>query len=737
MSDPADEPGRGPVSLSEETTNHSEVVFDNSSSASLTEAEITASVRKQEIVPTIDAPVTQRDLVGGIAIFPATWLEEMRKAIREEVNESIQRIQEITELPPGRSSVNPSVAGSTTSSVEATSSSAHALVSAANLEDSPPASQKPGVRFSDRRHFSKRPAGVSRHSSSSLPLVEWGLLFDSDGTATGRLGQVIEGLAEYIIYEYSPKKSVAIPPEKLGKFYSKYRLEKESYPFCTVFDAAQGDSLADLYLTLGCQFHLIQKDSCSIPSVPALTPDGFVRFLTLCIVAYPDEEFRRWERLVADIPLSTNSDPAAVGVQREDLPRTIIRSYFPAKPDVKNKKLLDTSMKILLPSMRRPGLDSMLSTSSPVAAVQQTATAALLQLPPHQRYKPSPKSRSTTEEDTILVNEYVPRSNRRRFTPTTLQTIGDESAVKDYDDPRERHQNGGMPFMSSSQDSPVEGGGVKLRPSHRSGGGGSERISPTEYQFSPDHRWPQRQQPRSFSFSSRPSSYEDSSYSPNSSPPPERGNVDTATNHILIPPPPVGSRRQSSPIPLAPPPLPPSSSQTGTSHLSASAPSIGGIEPTSSSSLVHAGSRLSVSHPGSRTLVAAAQTQAQGYGPVDTSFSTFSIGPEHRQPLDRLGYDRSIMFPLSSLSTLRAGPLTISEIAKEGGGRSSGSHRKKSSHRRRGSSVAPAASDEEGGDERGLTWGEFFEAQKGGQGQPAESAKPVPPSPGGYYYFDD
>lgn len=62
-----------------------------------------------------------------------------------------------------------------------------------------PTSQKPSVRFGDRRTFHKRPAGVSRQISGHELSAEWGLLFDEDGNATHRLGRVLRGLAKHMV----------------------------------------------------------------------------------------------------------------------------------------------------------------------------------------------------------------------------------------------------------------------------------------------------------------------------------------------------------------------------------------------------------------------------------------------------------------------------------------------------------------------------------------------------------
>jgi len=80
---------------------------------------------------------------------------------------------------------------------------------------SPPSSplEKPGVRFSDRR-----PAVARTYSTAELSTIDqkWGRLFDSEGTPTKRLGQFLRGLANHIIDDFPPKKSIVVTPTKMA-----------------------------------------------------------------------------------------------------------------------------------------------------------------------------------------------------------------------------------------------------------------------------------------------------------------------------------------------------------------------------------------------------------------------------------------------------------------------------------------------------------------------------------------
>jgi len=80
---------------------------------------------------------------------------------------------------------------------------------------SPPSSplDRPSVRFSDRR------PGVARtYSTAELSTIDqkWGRLFDSEGTPTKRLGEFLRGLANHIIDDFPPRKSIVVTPTKMA-----------------------------------------------------------------------------------------------------------------------------------------------------------------------------------------------------------------------------------------------------------------------------------------------------------------------------------------------------------------------------------------------------------------------------------------------------------------------------------------------------------------------------------------
>lgn len=218
---------------------------------------------------------------------------------------------------------------------------------------------KPAVRFTDRgppRAYARRPATSRRSSANVVPTItEWGALFDEKGYATFRNGQFLRGLAKHIIDDFAPNSSnLVITPEKLSVLYSKYRLDSEVCPFLEVFNSRArdiNDRIADFFSDLDCQYHLIQLDPYSRPRVPALTPVGFAQFLTTCILAHPDEEFRRLDKIVTDVQIFV-ADPATADSPPEKLPRQLIRSQFPVRHDPKSRKVLAAALDDLVYDLR-------------------------------------------------------------------------------------------------------------------------------------------------------------------------------------------------------------------------------------------------------------------------------------------------------------------------------------------------------------------------------------------------
>jgi hypothetical protein len=218
------------------------------------------------------------------------------------------------------------------------------------LPPQPPTSKaRPSVRFSKspiilneepepRHSVPQRPASRSAIPSDpakqgptlSAVDLKWGRLFDDRGDPTPRLGQVLRGISNYLIAEYSPRNSLVVTPEKLKVFYHEYKLETETFPFQQIFDCRPHgalDNLETLYQHLRCENHLVQRRPGGMPHIPSLTPAGFERWMTCQIQAFPEQEAKRLNLIMADLPII--ADGAFEDGKPERLPKQLSRHLLP------------------------------------------------------------------------------------------------------------------------------------------------------------------------------------------------------------------------------------------------------------------------------------------------------------------------------------------------------------------------------------------------------------------------
>ncbi|KAF9775838.1 hypothetical protein IL306_006030 [Fusarium sp. DS 682] len=277
-------------------------------------------------------------------VKPASHVSTSRESVREEpkkhepASSSFDLKSKSTDHP---SSSRSSIGSHSTSYISdsASSRASHRSSSPpkpAVKESSPPAPKpRPCVRFSkapiilnegpEPRHPGPRP--ISRSVPPPEPAkqgptlsavdLKWGTLFDDKGEPTKRLGQVLRGIANYLIAEYSPHNSLVVTPEKLNAFYLEYKLDSETFPFQQT-----------LYQHLRCENHLIQRRPGGMPHIPSLTPAGFERWMTCQIRAFPDQEAKRLNHIMTDLPIT--ADGVLVDDKPERLPKQISRHLLPA-----------------------------------------------------------------------------------------------------------------------------------------------------------------------------------------------------------------------------------------------------------------------------------------------------------------------------------------------------------------------------------------------------------------------
>ncbi|KAK2625822.1 hypothetical protein QTJ16_005134 [Diplocarpon rosae] len=264
-----------------------------------------------------------------------------------------------------------------------------------------PSDKASGVRFSDRT-IPTRPAGGSRtYSTMELSTIDqkWGRLFEKDGKPTQRLGQVLRGLANHMIADFPPKKSFVVTPSKMAAYYAAHPLDKEPHPLLTIFRAQSNEHISRLFQDLGCQHHLIQEDSHSAPIVPSLTPVGFAHWMTINILAYPEEEYKRLEKVVIAMPIDADGD--LVDGKPERLPKQISRHLLPDREDRSSRKLLDSAIESFLEdlgstSRRKPSITS--QSISRNSSTSQTRSRPHVEL--HQaRSSPTPGKAQSLERE--------------------------------------------------------------------------------------------------------------------------------------------------------------------------------------------------------------------------------------------------------------------------------------------------------------------------------------------------
>ncbi|KAF4976860.1 hypothetical protein FZEAL_6525 [Fusarium zealandicum] len=316
-----------------------------------------------------------------------------------------------------------------------------------NESPQPSPKSRPSVRFSDEgpvilngrstptatRQAETAPASrLSRSEVNgqgvALSAVDqkWGKLFDGKGGPTARLGQVLRGIANYLIAEYSPHNSLVVTPEKLKAFYSTYKLESEAFPFQQIFDCRPHgalDNLESLYQELHCENHLVQRRPSGMPHIPALTPSGFERWMVCQIQAFPDHEARRLNRVIADLPIT--ADGALVDGKPERLPKQLSRHLFPTDREQETHDLVVDAISHWIKiaeenetAYRRSSFDE---TPKPLSSREDGA----------ERYKPDEyRTHDSSKYRRASRDDYKPSSRVDPPTNRFITRINSDSTVR-------------------------------------------------------------------------------------------------------------------------------------------------------------------------------------------------------------------------------------------------------------------------------------------------------------------
>ncbi|KAL8901215.1 MAG: hypothetical protein Q9207_005314 [Kuettlingeria erythrocarpa] len=157
---------------------------------------------------------------------------------------------------------------------------------------------------------------------STKPPMYWGYLITSEKRPTVVFEQLLLGIANYINRQVAPWDVDSLTPTKLAAFY---RLVGGDYD--SLFLETPHASLSFIYQSLGC-FHALQQEKTPYapPSVPALSPQGFVRWQTVQVLLEPEEHFSFLQNAVKRFEIINPVDGTL-------FPNLLPREALPSRPD--------------------------------------------------------------------------------------------------------------------------------------------------------------------------------------------------------------------------------------------------------------------------------------------------------------------------------------------------------------------------------------------------------------------
>lgn len=151
----------------------------------------------------------------------------------------------------------------------------------------------------------------------------WGYLIQPDKSPTPVFEQLLLGVANYINRHIAPWDIQTLTPAKLAAFY---RLVGGDYD--PLFLETSQTSLSFIYQSLGC-YHTLQpeKDPYTPPTIPSLTPAGFVRWQTVQLLLEPEEHVPFLQEAVKRFDLTNPADGAP-------FPSILPKESLPCQPDI-------------------------------------------------------------------------------------------------------------------------------------------------------------------------------------------------------------------------------------------------------------------------------------------------------------------------------------------------------------------------------------------------------------------
>ncbi|KAH2935977.1 hypothetical protein KXW28_006098 [Aspergillus fumigatus] len=148
----------------------------------------------------------------------------------------------------------------------------------------------------------------------------WGALINPDKSPAPLLEQLCLGIAQ-LMTTFDEYATPDLTPDRMAAFYRKV-----GGNYDILFLETKYSALSFIYQRLGC-FHSIQptNDPFKPPSIPALQPNGFVRWQTIQLLLDPDEHARYLQNAVALWDIESPNGGT--------FPKMIPRDAFPSEPD--------------------------------------------------------------------------------------------------------------------------------------------------------------------------------------------------------------------------------------------------------------------------------------------------------------------------------------------------------------------------------------------------------------------
>ncbi|KAL9008549.1 MAG: hypothetical protein Q9173_006339 [Seirophora scorigena] len=252
--------------------------------------------------------------------------------------------------------------------------------------------------------------------SASGPPEYWGYLIESDKSPSLIFEQLLLGIANYIVRVQSQAVSCdqriktdgpirwqnrhvapwnidSLTPPKLAAFY---RLLGGDYD--PLFLETPHPSLSFIYQSLGC-FHTLQQEKSpyKAPSVPALTPQGFVRWQTVQVLLEPDEHVSFLQNAVKRLEIinPANGTLFPSRLPREALPSRCDPEMVQWHEGVARKLMLDSRAleNRRLPASKHPEFGDSTTIRSVPSSIEDpgTETARYFTHPrPRPPFRPPP-----------------------------------------------------------------------------------------------------------------------------------------------------------------------------------------------------------------------------------------------------------------------------------------------------------------------------------------------------------